>query len=321
MKNLISQLSAVLAGYDFFQEKYLCKHETAVHRFNSALNEARRYYGVQNQTRIDPKLIHESWQQNISALESYFVNAMDENFLSNKVINGTMVFSNREAHKLELKSISETLGKKVVEEVISKNLNEAFLSGKSRRSTLINSAHHLYHLAQFEQRTGKKISSFESVVEFGGGYGNMVRIIRNMALGTTYSIVDLLLFSCIQYAFLSTVAGNGQVAFCGENASDNAKILLHPLFCTNPTTSLRGELFLSTWALSESTRATYEWVVACDWFGANSLLLAYNDHWKPWQVGELEQSLENNGWRVIKETIPFLPESFYIIATRQTVIP
>jgi len=316
MKNIISRLKSALAGYNFFQEKQLCERESAVHRFKSAMSEARKYYSERRQLRIAPELIHESWQQNISSLESYFVNAMNENFMSNEVINGTMVFTNREAHKLELKYISETIGKKTVEEIISKNLNSAFLSGKSRRSTLINSTHHLYHLMQFEQKTGRKIGSFESVVEFGGVYGNMAHIVRNIGACKTYSIVDLLLFSCIQYVFLNTVTVNGRVAFYDEKAKRDAKILLHPLFHADLSTTLRGELFLSTWALSESTRATYEWVMSCDWFGATSLLLAYNDLWKPWQEGELEEALTNNGWQVVKEAIPFLPESFYLFATR-----
>jgi hypothetical protein len=316
MKNIISRLESALAGYDFFQEKQLCERTSAMHRFKSALSEARKYYNERRQLRIVPELIHESWQQNISSLESYFVNAMDENFMSNEVINGTMVFTNREAHKLELKYISETIGKKTVEEIISKNLNSAFLSGKSRRSTLINSTHHLYHLLQFEQKTGRKIRSIESVVEFGGGYGNMSRIVRNMGVCNTYTIVDLLLFSCIQYVFLSTVTVNERLAFYDESSSREAKILLHPLFRADTSTSLRGELFLSTWALSESTRATFEWVVSCDWFGATNLLLAYNELWKPWQENELEESLTTNGWQVIKEAITFLPGSYYLFATR-----
>lgn len=316
MKNLISRLGLALSGYDFFQEKYLCESKVASLRFNSALTHARKYYAARSQEKIAPELIHESWQQNLTALESYFASSLNENFMSNEVINGTMVFTNRKAHKLELGHLSRAMGKDNLEEIISKNLSTAFLSGKSLKSTLINSTHHLYHLIRFEQCTGKKINSLRSVVEFGGGYGNMARIIRNMSPCQTYSIVDLLLFSCIQYVYLSTVAGNELVAFHDESPERDAKIVLHPLLRADMQTYLRGELFLSTWALSESTRAAYEWVLARDWFGSTSLLLAYNDNWKPWQEGELEKSLANSGWSIIKEPIEFLPDSFYLFATR-----
>ena len=169
---------------------------------------------------------------------------------------------------------------------------------------------------RFEQRTGRKIKSVKSVVEFGGGYGNMARIVQNFGSCKTYSIVDLLLFSCIQYVFLSTVAGNDQVTFDDLNTKGNTNFLLHPLFCAGSPTNLHGELFLSTWALSESTRVTYDWVTSKEWFGATSLLLAYNENWQPWRGDELEESLISNGWRIEKESISFLPGSFYLFATR-----
>lgn len=317
MRHFISRIAPALAGHAFFQQRYLCDSGSARQRFDEALDNARRYYAAHSHTRISPALIHESWQQNIAALESYFVDRMDMNFMSNPVINGTMVFTDRKAHKQELRSISDALGRISVEKIVSRNLNAAFLAGKCSRSTLINSTHHLYHLVQFERATGRKISTFESVIEFGGGYGNMARIIGNLSSCKNYSIIDLLLFSCIQYVFLSTVMGSTQVAF-HDQAPDGAarSVVLYPLFRSDLSANLRGELFLSTWALSESTRATYEWVTAHDWFGATSLLLAYHEQWTPWQSGELEESLDNSGWRIIKQPITFLPGSFYLFATR-----
>jgi hypothetical protein len=169
---------------------------------------------------------------------------------------------------------------------------------------------------RFEQCTGRKIGPIESVVEFGGGYGNMARIVNNVGATTQYSIVDLLLFSCIQYVFLCTVAGSDHVTFDNGNVNASTKFLLKPLCQAVTPQKLHGKLFLSTWALSETTRATYKWVNDCDWFGAYNLILAYNRQWQPWQGNELDETLESGGWRVAKEAIPFLPGSFYLFATR-----
>lgn len=316
MKNAIDRLKSAFSGYDFFSEKYLCDQEVATQRFYSALNEASQYYTENKHTRVNPDLIHESWQHYVSAMETYFPSQMNEDFMLNEVINSTMVFTNRKAHKLELKNLSAAFDKKMTAEIISKNVNASFLSGKSRKATLINSAHHLHHLMRFEQRTGRKIGGIESVVDFGGGYGNMARVVDNFGSCKAYTIVDLLLFSCIQYVFLSTVAGNDQVTFDGANAKQNAKFILHPLFSADSPTSLHGELFLSTWALSEGTHATFEWVTAHDWFGATNLLLAYNENVRAWHENELEESLASKEWRIEKEAIPFLPGSFYLFATR-----
>lgn len=316
MKNIFTHITSVIAGHKFFAKQYLSDSSVAAGQFKLALEEARDYYSKRKHLKIDPALIHESWLQNIAALESYFVGQMSESFMSNEVINGTMVFTNRKAHKLELKNLSDAFDKDLIAEVVSKGLNSALISGKSHRPTLINSTHHLHHLMRFEKCTGKKIDAIESAVEFGGGYGNMARIVQNVAACKTYSIVDLLLFSCIQYVFLSTVAGNDKVVFNDGKAQEKAKFVLHPLLKADSPTNLRGELFISTWALSESTRAAYEWVNACNWFGAENILLAYNKHWMPWRENELEESLASNGWRVVKEEITFLPESFYLFATR-----
>ncbi|TXT26944.1 MAG: Uncharacterized protein FD134_326 [Gallionellaceae bacterium] len=316
MRNILLQLGSTFSGYDFFSDQYLCDPQTASRRFNNALKEAREYYCKQKQIITAPGLIHESWSQNIAALESYFAKQMSEDFILNRVINGTMVFTDRKAHTLELKNLSKAFDKKTIEEIISKGLNAGFLAGKAHRATLINSANHMHHLMRFEQITGRKIDSIESVVEFGGGYGNMARIAQNMGSCKKYSVIDLLLFSCIQYVFLSTVAGLDQVAFRDEANKENAKFFLHPLLSTKTSYNLQGNLFLSTWALSESTSAIYEWVTSNDWFGATNLLLAYNIRWQPWRENELEESLAKNGWRITKEVFPFLPESLYLFATR-----
>ncbi|MBE7413995.1 MAG: hypothetical protein HS130_01680 [Deltaproteobacteria bacterium] len=314
MKNIISQLKSLATGGFSFRDEYLCKPEIALPRFEKALKEARAFYGKKDK-KIPSELVHDCWKDNISRLESYFFNQMNADFVSNEIINSTMVFTDRKAHKIEVQNISSALDRNEIDRIVGKGLNAAFIQGKSRRAAAINSIHHLHHLLQFERATGRKISSIKSIVEFGGGYGNMARIAQNIGSFDRYSIIDLLLFSCIQYIFLCTSAGEGQVSFSGHPIK-NAKFTLHPISDPGSMGSLQGELFLSTWALSESTRAIYDWVDACDWFGATNLLLAYNLQWKPWQENELAASLRNKGWRVAEETIPFLPGNFYFFATR-----
>jgi len=316
MMNLFSRLGYILAVQDFFPTRYLCDPSLSSNRFNTSLNKARTFYANNKHRKISPELIHESWLQNIMDLEAYFTGSMDENFMSNGVINGTMVFTDRNVHKVEMEKIREALDGELARKIIASGLNAAFLSGKSNRFTLINSAHHLHHLIRFEQMTDRKISNFSTVVEFGGGYGNMARIVDNFGACKIYSIIDLLLFSCIQSVFLGTVAGSEQVAFDGDHGGEIAKFLLHPLFSSDDTVSLQGELFISTWALSESTPDTYKWVVNHDWFGASNLILAYNENWKPWQDNGLEDDLDTQGWMVRKEEISFLPGSYYLFATR-----
>lgn len=317
MKNIISRLKMKTGLDGFFGDEHLCNSDVASERFANALRQAREYYLKEKGKPLSPALIHECWKENISALEAYFTDRMDEGFLSNETINGTMVFTDKKAHLAELDELTRLMGRPALDRIISKDLNRAFTSGKSRKGAAINSTHHLYHLTRFERATGRKIDTIKSVVEFGGGYGNMGRVMANAGSPEAYTIIDLLLFSCVQYVFLSTVAGKERVALCnGPESGQKPLFTLYPLTLLDSAASLRGEMFLSTWALSESTRAAYDLVTGRDWFGASSLLIAYNDKWKPWNEGELAASLERGGWRTWQEAIEFLPESYYLFATR-----
>ena len=75
------------------------------------------------------------------------------------------------------------------------------------RSTSANVVHHAYHLRFFELRTGMRIDAFSLILEFGGGYGSMCRIVRCLGFSGLYLIFDLPEFSAIQRYYLATVAG------------------------------------------------------------------------------------------------------------------
>jgi hypothetical protein len=81
-------------------------------------------------------------------------------------------------------------------------------------------------------------------------------------------------------------------------------------------TLVEGDLFISTWALSESTKQAYSRVKDRGWFGAGNILLAYNDQWKPWEDEELKNDLERQGYRVAVEPLSFLPGNHYAFAMK-----
>ena len=60
-----------------------------------------------------------------------------------------------------------------------------------------NLIHYAYHLASFEQRMRASISDMGCVVEFGGGYGGMCRLIHRLGFKGRYVIFDLPYFSAL----------------------------------------------------------------------------------------------------------------------------
>ena len=68
--------------------------------------------------------------------------------------------------------------------------------------TSANTIHQAYHLHRFERSTGLRLEEMEQVVEVGGGYGGLCRLIHRRGFRGRYNIIDLPEFSALQRYFL-----------------------------------------------------------------------------------------------------------------------
>lgn len=300
----------------FFPEEILCDSGVARDRFREALAVARDAYpGMQRDAVVIRDFVHPAWGKNIREVERYFLTDFDMAFLKHPRINGTMVFTDRNAHAAERRLLETWRPPDILRKYIGTGLAAPFLEGKLTIANALNSVHHLFHLARFERFRGKPVEEIRSVVEFGGGYGNMARLFRNLGNLEKYVIIDLPLFCCIQYVFLATVGGPRTVRIVrdpGTSYTDGTILLL-------PITSLKknppeGELFLSTWALSECPITAYDHIRGMGWFGAEELLISHHENWKPWEADQILSDLRTTFGRVAVEPLVFLPGNRYIHA-------
>lgn len=134
---------------------------------------------------------------------------------------------------------------------------------------------HLYHLMRFERATGRSLASHRRIVEWGGGYGNLARLVRRMAPGGTYVLIDTPLFATLQWLYLSSVLGEDEVRLLPVDRAtvEEGKLNVVPVGAI--PADLRADAFVSTWALSESSDEAQEAVLRANWYGAESLLLGY----------------------------------------------
>ena len=65
--------------------------------------------------------------------------------------------------------------------------------------------HHAYHACRFEEATRRPLDRFGFILEFGGGYGGMCRLIHQLGFRGEYWIYDLPEVSAVQRFFLRTV--------------------------------------------------------------------------------------------------------------------
>jgi len=138
-----------------------------------------------------------------------------------------------------------------------KTLIEESPAGNPRRSALYprssgNVIHHAYHLCRLEEKTGVDIGDLELVVEFGGGYGSMCRLIHKIGFRGRYVILDLPEFSALQRFYLQLV----DVPVCPIYSSDgNGVVTVSDVQVIEkyiPRLFAGESAFIATWSISEA---------------------------------------------------------------------
>ena len=223
---------------------------------------------------------HPQWRIFSDTLQRYFLSEFSAGFLRHPLIRRTMFLAKGGAwQSAQLGFLRSRRSDAELEQLLRETMLGRPLITERDMLTSHNTIHHLYHLTKYEDRTLRSIDQFGSVVEFGGGYGNMARLVRKLSPAVRYTIVDLPLFSCIQYVYLATLLGKDAVNLAREPRAviREGMINLVPTPYIDMVPDDAG-LFLSTWALSECTAAAQEYVASRNFFGASGLLLAYARH-------------------------------------------
>lgn len=180
-----------------------------------------------------------------------------------------------------------------------------------------NLIHQAYHLSQFEMVSGRSLEEFKSIVEFGGGYGSICRLVYQLGFGGSYFIYDLPELSALQRFYLKM---NGHIVLpAGPNGTAQAGIVclssLHDLSIKLESRPI--DLFIANWSLSETPlalRAQFLPLVA----GARNYLIGYQV-----RFGEVDNRHFFAAWAAAQPDvcwtdvpIKHLPANHYLIGTR-----
>ncbi|MHC4512912.1 MAG: hypothetical protein ACYTGW_03775 [Planctomycetota bacterium] len=247
------------------------------------------------------------WDRVERELEARLLPLPPWDFLCDDYVRGMMfVFGNRPDFDAKLRMVRTLPAVAARPEVAREDaVGQPEILAAGELETSHNTVHHLYHLAEYVAATGCNLHALATVVEWGGGYGNMARLFRRiLERPTTYVIVDLPLLTCLQWLYLASVFGENQVHLVSAPGTpfQEQKINLLPVSLLHDY-PIAADLFLSTWALSESSRHAQEYVVRRNgWFGARRLLLGYqkNDIHREEFVDPaiLEQGVQELGGRI-----------------------
>lgn len=161
--------------------------------------------------------------------------------------------------------------------------------------------HHLMHVLFLSDSTGVHPAQVRRVVEWGGGYGSLARILFRFHPDVEYVILDTPLMMAVQWLFLSTVLGPDRVLLpnTGSETSAAGRVRLQDA-SSYETEGAPVDLFISTFALSESPPSLIERVEERNWFDAKHLWLAYtptNPGFPQWK--DVESGAVRSGARVV----------------------
>ena len=286
------------------------RNRNEVDRFNYIKNqycdicERLRSWGASFFSEVNPGYEWNHWAREV---ERSFGDRVPMSFLSNPRLIETMVHyrkGGREAASKRIAVVKSVFG----EELSRRLLRESYIGSPmitdSKWMTSANTAHHAYHLANYRQATGKIFWEVDGIIEWGGGYGNMARITRKMNPNLTYTIIDLPELLALQYVYLYATEGEESVNLMqsGESVALRKVNFLPSTVVLSRQLDLTCDVFMSTWALTESPYNAQEYIASSNFLNAESVLLGYdrNDN------NKIRRYLD--GLQIREKPVPLLPE-------------
>ena len=294
---------------------------------NQLIKELRNKLEIISETNKSDIQGEQQWISNIKRLNTLVKEENPESFLQWDVIKRTMVVGNADFIDIELQFLKslpdwEDRWKLAIKEVKS---GEPTLYPQYPESSG-NTIHHAYHIAQFEHTSGLKVSEMKIVFEFGGGYGNMYRLLSNLGFKGKYIIFDFSQFSALQEYYIKSLGlkvltiDNFKTANSGVLCISELEVLRQAL---RQCVDIKEAMFLATWSISETpisfresilslvTKFKYFLIAYQGQFEDNNNI-EYFDLWK--------KTLEYFEWVSFKiDHIPntYYKDNFYLIGSYQ----
>jgi len=257
-----------------------------------------------------PVTVDGEWAQNEARLrEAILVGDVSE-FLCWPVVLDTMRFVSEEYNAQQLNALvaDAAAAERWLPALQESPVGYGAMYDVGSDTTSGNAIHAAAHLETFEDATGLRIEEMGAVVEFGGGYGCLCRLIHGLGFRGRYILHDLPVASLLQQYYVETVGVGGRVHYtsCLDDLAERVEGLPGP------------RLFVATWSLSEAPPDLREvvWPLV-DSFDA--YLIAYQeqfegvdniDYFDSWQAEQPEVR-----WQTT--VIPGLPgPSYYMMGAR-----
>ena len=220
------------------------------------------------------------WTAWAATIRRSFASGVPLGFLWHPTLRATMVFAARHgiretAHRIGV--VRETFGEDDARRLLREDYIGLPTITSVRYRTSANRAHHASHLAWYRRGTGRPLWECRSVIEWGGGFGSMARLLTTMNPDLAYAIIDLPEVLALQFVYLTAVVGEGVVVIADParpQLEPGKIVLISSQDGEEAAERLRADAFVSTFALTESPPAVQIAVAEHHFFGAGRVLIS-----------------------------------------------
>lgn len=237
---------------NYSKEKFLEIKKEAIKIYESWKLEEKNYAGITD------KYINPIWKNDLKFF-SKFIYQLPEKYLRNQ--NLAHSFGSGGIRKIHRKEMDYILNSNMADFFRSfKDSKVGFplISTVNNRSIKTGSIDQIYFLSRISNNLNTE--KLNSILDFGGGFGNMAFIARSWKPNINYTIIDFPEMLALQYIYHKL------------NFPDK-KLNLIPIFKVEEINNLNPDIFISTFALSETTEALIDLVSKKNFFGAKAIYM------------------------------------------------
>ncbi|MFC1841595.1 putative sugar O-methyltransferase [Candidatus Dependentiae bacterium] len=270
MKNLFSKTIFILL---FFQNNCLAtnlKNATFEKIWALMQNEYNIITNNYNVSKYE-KYCHTEWKKHRKNLEKIIYGKPNKNFLSNPIIAGTMVRSGINAtQKFEIAYLEKCISSSTKDKLKQfKDVDAGWTPHTCKEfNCSVNTLGHLFYVAKIFEKLNH--TEIKTVVEFGGGYGNLAHVLKKTQPDVTIVIFDLPELIALQSVFLRSNLPQEDI-IVHYNSPENYKekaIHLIPIYLLEDT-KIDADAFISNFALSETSLEMQNIIFNKNFFNAN----------------------------------------------------
>jgi len=247
------------------------------------------------------------WNKFRNSLREEILTKKTQDFLNFGVINYTMFHdAKKKEYDYLVNNKNKKVWKKILKEIPIGNAppykHDFFSSG--------NLIHTAYNLAQYMDGTGANVNDFDKIIEFGGGYGCMCRIIKQLGFKGQYIIIDLPEFSHLQEYYLKSSNQIHNVILLDDyNKLDNIS------YSTDEKV-----LFIGTWSLSETPMYIREaFLEKLNKFSPESYLIGYQSEFEGENNIKYFEQFKNDNSDIewIEHKIEHIETNYYLFGLKR----